>query len=208
MRPWIRVGIAGFLGAVAMFFWASIAHLATPLGSIGVSQISHEDSVLAPMHAALGERSGFYLFPGTKGEGAAAMKTYAAKLATHPSGLLVYHPPGASMMRAGQLAGEFLSELVQALIAATLLAWAAVSGYWLRVSFVTLVGIAAGITTNISYWNWYGFPADYTAAYAGTEIAGYIAAALVIAAVLPRNIPNGLWRVRETEIAVTTGGMT
>lgn len=207
MRPWIRVGIAGLLGAVAMFFWASIAHLATPLGSVGVSEISSEDSVLAPMHAALGERSGLYLFPWSDGQGSEAMKAYEAKLATHPSGLLAYHPPGASAMETGQLVAEFLSELVQSLIAAALLAWAAVAGYWLRVSFVSLIGIAAGLTTNVSYWNWYGFPASYTAAYAGVEIVGYIAAALVIAAVLPRDISNALWRVSETEIRVAVGDM-
>ena len=207
MRPWIRVSIAGLLGAVAMFLWASIAHLATPLGSIGISRIPEGESLLAPMHATLGETPGLYFFPRSEGQSAEAMKAYAAKLATQPSGFILYHPPGASSPVTRQLVAEFASELVQSLIAAALLAWAAIAGYWLRVGFVSLIGVAAGITTNLSYWNWYGFPTNYTTSYTGTEIAGYLAAGLVIAAVLPRNIPNGLWRVRETEITVAIGDM-
>ena len=200
MRPWLRVCIAGFLGGVAMFLWASIAHLATPLASTGIGQIGHETALLREMRTALGDQSGLYLYPQMNGQGDAAMKAYGAKLRTGPSGLLVYHPPGAPMLTSAQLVTEFLGELAQALIAAVLLVWAAIAGYWLRVGFV---GLAAVLTTNLSYWNWYGFPGSYTLAYAGTEWIGYIAAALVIAAVLPRNIPDGLWRVSETELAIS-----
>jgi hypothetical protein len=207
MRPWIRIAIAGVLGGIAMFFWASLAHLATPLASVGISRIPNEQAVLRPMHTAMGETSGLYLFPWMDGQGGDAMKAYEAKLAAQPSGLLIYHPPGASSLEASQLVTEFASELIQSLIAAALLAWAAISGYWLRVGFVSLIGVAAGITTNISYWNWYGFPSDYTAVYGGIEIVGYVAAGLVIAAVLPRNIPNGLWRVTKTEVSVAIGDM-
>lgn len=203
MRPWLRVCTAGFLGAVAMFLWASIAHLATPLASTGIAQIGHETALLKQMQTALGDQAGFYIFPHMRGQGEAARDAYAASLKTSPSGLLIYRPPGSSMRTTPQLATEFLSELAQSVIAAVLLAWAAIAGYWLRVGFVGLVGAAAVLTTNLSYWNWYGFPGDYTLVYAGTEWLGYIAAGLVIAAVLPRNIPDGLWRVSETELAIS-----
>lgn len=40
------------------------------------------------------------------------------------------------------------------------------------------VGFAAAIcaatATNVSYWNWYGFPAPYTTAAIVTEIIGYV----------------------------------
>ena len=34
-----------------------------------------------------------------------------------------------------------------------------------RVAFVLIAGILAAIATNVSYWNWYGFPGVYTASY-------------------------------------------
>jgi len=30
---------------------------------------------------------------------------------------------------------------------------------------VLVTGILAAITTNLSYWNWYGFPGAYTASF-------------------------------------------
>ena len=57
MRPWLRVCIAGFLGGVAMFLWASIAHLATPLASTGIGQIGHETALLKEMRTALGDQT-------------------------------------------------------------------------------------------------------------------------------------------------------
>jgi hypothetical protein len=52
-----------------------------------------------------------------------------------PSGILIYHPAGATPMMAGQL-----------------------------------------------YWNWYGFPATYTAAYMMTGLVGFICVGLAAAA--------------------------
>src|SRR2546423_521099 len=53
-----------------------------------------------------------------------------------------------------------------------------------RAGFITLVGVLAAITTNIPYWNWYGFPTSYTVAYMFIEIIGFLVAGLVAAAVL------------------------
>ena len=43
-----------------------------------------------------------------------------------------------------------------------------------RLGFVLVMGILATIATNVSYWNWYGFPATYTAAYMTTGVVGFI----------------------------------
>ncbi len=49
---------------------------------------------------------------------------------------------------------------------------------------MTIAGILAAISTNISYWNWYGFPGNYTFAYAFTIVVGFAVAGLVTAAML------------------------
>ena len=117
-----------------------------------------------------------------------AMAQVEAKMKVHPSGLLVYHPPGAGGMTAQMLVIEFVKEVIVSLIAAFLLAQTVFAAYAARVGFVALTGLAAGLTTNVSYWNWYGFPTDYTIAYAAIEIIGYIVAGLAIAAVLKRRV--------------------
>ena len=67
-----------------------------------------------------------------------------------------------------------------------LLAQAAIIGYVRRVTFVTAVGVAVGIGTNVSYLIWYGFPGSYTIANIAMTVIGYFAAGLAIAAVLKR----------------------
>jgi hypothetical protein len=54
--------IAGVLGALAMFFWIFIAHMALPLGEAGIRQIGNEGPLLAAMKSTL-QSPGMYMFP-------------------------------------------------------------------------------------------------------------------------------------------------
>lgn len=186
-----RILLAGILGGIAMFVWASLAHMMLPLGQTGIKEIPNEASVLSVMYGTLGEKSGMYIFPGmelganpTREQEHAAMQHYGEKLAGNPSGLLIYHPPGAKALTPGQLATEFVTELLEALIVVFVLAQTRLTSFGSRVGFVTLVGVLAAITTNISYWNWYGFPASYTVAYMTIEIVGYLVIGIVAALIL------------------------
>jgi hypothetical protein len=186
-----RIILAGVLGGIAMFAWSSIAHIVLPLGEIGVSEIPNEAAVLSSMSSTLGTAHGFYLFPGTgtgpnatRAEKQAAMRDYGKKLAANPSGILVYHPPGAAALTGRQLGTEFLTELIEALLAAILLAQTRLASFGSRMGFIVGLGLAAAITTNIPYWNWYGFPASYTAAYMTIEFVDYLVAGLVVAALV------------------------
>jgi len=186
-----RIILAGVLGSIAMFVWSSLAHTVLPLGEVGVSQIPNEAPVLSAMQTSMGQTSGLYFYPGfgvpkdaPREQRNAAMKDYGTKLAANPSGILIYHPPGAKALTPGQLGTEYLTELLECLLVAFLVARAGIAGYGARLGFIVVAGIMAAITTNIPYWNWYGFPTDYTVAYASTEIIGYLVAGLVIARML------------------------
>ncbi len=186
-----RVLIAGLFAGIGMFLWMSIAHMALPLGRIGVSEIPNEAPVLAAMQASLGDHSGLYIFPGmglgpnpTHAEQNNAMAHYQEKLNANPSGLLIYHPAGAKALTPAQLITEFVTELVEAFLASLLLARAALGTYSRRVAFVTTVGIVAVLATNVPYWNWYGFPTDYTIAYMFTQLVGFLVAGLIAGKVL------------------------
>ena len=189
-----RIFLAGLLGGIAMFAWTSVAHLVLPLGTTGVQEIPNEAPVLAAMQASIGQSSGFYFFPGqglgpnpTREQQRAGMKDYQKKLDANPSGILIYHPAGSvQALNPRQLGTEFLTEFLEALLAAFLLAQTRL-GYLGRVGFVLVAGILAAMT-NLPYWNWYGFPTNYTEAYAGTQVVGYLCAGLVAAAIVkPRD---------------------
>jgi hypothetical protein len=195
-----RIVLAGFVGGIAMFIWMSLAHVVLPLGETGVQEMANEPAVLDAMHASLGEKSGLYIFPGvglgpnaSSQQRNAAMQQYDQKLAANPSGLLVYHPPGETGMTARRLVTEFLSELLEAFLAVFLLAQTRLESFGGRFAFVTVAGVLASLGTNVSYWNWYGFPANYTAVYMLTQIVGFMCVGAVAGAMMrkaaPRRIP-------------------
>jgi hypothetical protein len=192
-----RILLAGILGGIAMFLWSSVAHMVLQLGQAGIKEIPNEQPVLSAMQSGLGQTSGIYLFPGTglapdatRQQKNAAMRDYGQKLAANPSGLLIYHPPGAPALTAGQLTTEFLTEFVEALLLAFLLAQTRATTLGSRVGLAIVIALVAAITTNIPYWNWYGFPLSYTVPYAFTQIVGYTIAGIVAASFLRTQAPQ------------------
>jgi hypothetical protein len=172
----MRVLIAGILGGIAMYVWASVAHL-SPLGAVGVKTMPNEAVELTALKMGLGDAGGLYVFPApTAAKGGPT---------TGAAGMLAYSPHARLAMTPGQLGVEFALEIVESLLLAGLAALVA-GGVGARFGAAVLVGVIAAITTNLSYWNWYGFPLDYTAATGFTELIKYVVAGLVIALVLGR----------------------
>ncbi|MEP6809000.1 MAG: hypothetical protein ABI992_02060 [Chthoniobacterales bacterium] len=183
--------MAGVLGAIAMFLWSAVAHMALPLGEAGIREIPNEAAVMSTLQRNLGDTPGLFVFPGTglgpdatKAQKEEAMRKIDQEYATKPSGLLMYNPPGRPFEFGKRLTIEFATELLESLLAVFLLARAGIAGFGARCGFVALLGVLAAVATNISYWNWYGFPNVYTAGYMLIQVVGFLLAGLVIALVL------------------------
>jgi len=168
----MKILLTSILGGIVMFIWTSIAHMTLPLGEAGIREIPNESAVLSAMQTNIGEQTGLYIFPGpgvgkntTREEKNEAMKHMAEKMAADPSGILMYHTPGRPFAIGKWLVIEFGTELLEAILVVFLLAQTRIVSFVGRVGFVLIVGILAAITTNVSYWNWYGFPGSYTASY-------------------------------------------
>jgi hypothetical protein len=188
-----RVFLAGILGGIVMFIWSSIGHDVLGLGEVGVQEIPNEQPVLAALQSSIGDKPGFYFFPGlglgdnpSSDARKQAMQHMNEKMAANPSGILIYHPPGRQFQLGKLLGVEFVTELIAALLAVFLLAQTRISSFAGRVGFVLVTGILVAIMTNVQYWNWYGFPGNYTAAYMLTEVVGFLCAGIVAALVLPK----------------------
>jgi hypothetical protein len=186
-----RIILAGVLGGIAMFIWTSIAHMLLPLGEAGLREIPNEQDVLAVMERNIGEREGLYIFPGfglgpeaTRQQKKDAMKQWVEKYSSTPVGLLMYRPVGRRFAMGRWLGIEFATELVEAILVVFLLAQARLATFGGRVAFVTAAGILAAIATNVSYWNWYGFPRAYTASYMFTQVVGFLCVGIVAGLVL------------------------
>ena len=190
-----RAFLAAILGGIAMFIWSFIAHDLLPLGEMGMREFKNEAAMLDALKTNLGDAGGLYHFPGhtagpnaTRQEKSEAMKRAMEKAASGPSGLLIYHP--SREFTFGKLLGiEFATELLEAILVVFLLTQTKIESFAGRVGFVLLAGILAAITTNIPYWNWYGFPSRYTAAYMSIEIIGFLCVGLIAALVLRNRSP-------------------
>jgi hypothetical protein len=190
-----RAFLAAILGGIAMFIWSFIAHDLLPLGEMGMREFKNEAAMLDALKTNLGDGGGLYHFPGhkaganaTRQEKGEAMKRAMEKAASGPSGMLLYHPTREFTF--GKLLGiEFATELLEAILVVLLLTQTRIESFGGRVGFVLIAGILAAITTNIPYWNWYGFPSSYTAAYMSIEIIGFLCVGLVAALLLRNRSP-------------------
>ena len=192
----MRILLAGILGGIVMFAWTSIAHMALPLGEAGIIEIPNESAVLNSMQSNIGDKAGLYIFPGlglgenaSREEKSQAMKGMQQRIAANPSGILMYHPPGRQFAFGKSLAIEFSTELLETILVIWLLAQARIRSFGGRVGFVLIAGILAALTTNVSYWNWYGFPGVYTASYILIEIVGFVLVGVIAALVLRKRDP-------------------
>jgi len=182
-----RVILAGIVGGIAMFIWSYIAHDVLPLGKAGIKNLPNESATIAGLQAGTGDKRGLYMFGFGLGENATpeeentAMKEMNERFAKSPSGLLVYYPAGRQMNMGRLLGIEFATECLEALLVAFLLSQTVLAGFAGKFGFVFVAGILAAIATNISYWNWYGFPKHYIGAYMLTQVIGFAVVGIVAA---------------------------
>jgi hypothetical protein len=189
----MRILLAGIVAGIVVFVAGAITHMATPLGMVGLESLPREDAVIGVMKQSI-PSSGLYFFHGmeqedatlTKEQKAEAERAWTEKYRQGPNGLLVYQAQGSEPFTPAQLVGEVSTNIIGALIAAFLLSTSAIAGFWGRVQFVTLLGVFASVAIDLSYWNWYRFPIDYTVAQLVDHTIGWFFGGLVLARMVRR----------------------
>src|SRR5207237_7044917 len=180
-----RIFFAGILGGIVMFIWNFVAHDLLPLGEMGVRVMTNEDAVTGALQTNLGDNSGFYIFPSggltpgaTREQKEAAMKKAEEQMAAGAAGVLIYRPKRIFNFPK-RLGIEFVTEVIESLLAVFLLAQTGIRGFGGKVGFIFTAGILAAIVTNIPYANWYGFPKDFTLAQMVMTVVGYLLVGIV-----------------------------
>ena len=178
-----RIITGAVVGAVLVFVWGFVAHTRLPLGDMGISELPDEGAIVAPLRGTVKE-PGFYMFPwvdpdATEEERKAGEQRYEAG----PTGIVIYQPEGRKPMSPAQLGTQFLCNLGAALVAAFLLAGSA-RGYLGRVLSVAALGLFSWLIVDVPHWNWYGFPFEFTQAQVIMHVVGWLAAGIVMAAIV------------------------
>jgi len=186
-----KVLLGGIVGAVIVFLLSAVFHMATKLGEMGIQNLPGEGAIETAMRTSIHE-SGFYFFPGmTGGPGQserptpAQQKEFLDKYKQGPTGILIYHPGGEELNFGKRLVVQFMIGLVAAFLAAWILAMtASATTFSGRVLIITLMALFAGVYMSLPYWNWYGFPTNYTVAYIFTVVVSWLIAGFGMAAVM------------------------
>ena len=187
-----KIVLGGIIGGVIVFIALSIVHMASGLGEVGVKSLPAEGILGPAMHLAIHE-PGFYFFPApdmapgkTKEQKDAAQKQWEEKWRKGPTGILIYSPGGTPFSFGKLLTNQFVICLAAASLIAWLLAMAGggLQSYGSKVLFVAIVGLFAGVFVDLPYWNWYGFPADYTITRIVTDAVCWAIAGLGMAKVM------------------------
>lgn len=193
MKPG-RIVLATIIGALVVFAWGAISHMVLPLGEVGIKSLPAEERLVPVLQAELHGRS-IYFFPGLEtrdangrmlsaDEAQAAMDTWSKKWESGPSGLVVFNPSGSPSM--GPLMGvELAGDAIAALILALVLARTS-CGFASRVLIALGFGVFAWASIEISYWNWYRFPTDYTIAQLADQAIGWLLSGLAMAGLVGR----------------------
>ena len=159
----IRVIVAGIVGGILMFVGGFLVHGVLQIDSMFMKDLPSEAPVLSSIQSTISQR-GWYVFPAREKLMATeeGQKELQEKMKAGPSGIVIYNPKGGVEM-GPQLAIEAVSNIALCVILAAVLA--RVSGSKpTRIALATLLGIAAWLAIDVSYWNWDKFPDNYVIA--------------------------------------------
>ena len=180
-----RILIGGVVAGIVLFFWGFVAHMLLPLGELGLKSLPTDEGLAAAITKDVRE-PGLYFLPGrdmSKPQSQAEMEAYMEKVAKGPYGFMVLYPNGRDPSLAKHLPIEFGTNVACALLAAILVSQLR-PGFLVRVASVTLVGLLASLMTLVPYWNWYGYPTDFTLAQIAENTVGWLLAGIVLAAIV------------------------
>jgi hypothetical protein len=179
----MRVLIAGLLGGVVFFIWGAVAHMALPIGEMGMGVATAEDPVIAALRDNLpGE--GVYVVPGLAPEkmsDEAAVKAYSEKAKNNPNAFIVYQPQGRDGMQMGpQLGTQAFTDIFSAIIVAWVLSVGPLA-FGKRVLASGMLGLFSWLTVSAPWWNWYRFTDAFTLGSLLEQVIGWLVAGAAIA---------------------------
>jgi hypothetical protein len=194
-----KILIGGVIGGLVLFFWGFVSHMLLPLGEMGMQSLRQEEGVAAALKNDVIE-PGLYFLPGrdmSKKPTQEEMQAHMEKVAKGPYAFMVVYPAGRDTSLGKRLPIELGTNVVCALLAAMIVSQLR-PGFFVRVACVTLIGVLASVMSDVPFWNWYGFPTDFTLAQLIEHSVGWLLAGIALAAIVRPSSPKP---VDQTKLA-------
>ena len=184
----VRIILATLVGAVVLQVWGVLAWMVFELHDASIGGLPNAADVTATLQAGEIE-SGFYVYPWSDDaeEWSNPDSEWYAAHRAGPLYQIVYRSEGGEPMDNGTMVRGFLINCAAVLLASFLLSGAAQGGcrvYWQRVGFVLALGLFVGVTAHLNYWNWMGYPLDYTLAFIIDLAIAWTLVGLLLAAII------------------------
>ena len=176
-----KILTAGVVAGLVLFLWEGLAHMVLPLGEAGIRGFDNEPAMLAAVRDNVKE-DGFYFFPNPIMSTPELQKKAEQMMLAGPTGIMIVHPKGDPGMTGTRLALQAVFGILSMILAAIVLSQAAMlKGLGPRVGLVTMLALLPVLRTELPQWNWYGFPATYTAAQLLLHLVGFALGGFVLA---------------------------
>lgn len=96
----------------------------------------------------------------------------AKAIETQPYELMMFTPAGVPMNMGARMGVQAVGDILACLLAAWLFTCALLSltSFVSRVGFVMGLAVFSFLVSEVPYWNWYNFPADFTAFAFGVQV--------------------------------------
>ncbi|PYU69694.1 MAG: hypothetical protein DMG49_12650 [Acidobacteria bacterium] len=176
------------LGGLIAFVWSSVSWEVLPWHEKPILSFQNDEEVSAVIRSHT-VKSGVYILPGgpsmvgmTSEQKKAAEATLMEKMQKGPVMFAALQREGFGSYTQG-----LVIQLLSLMAAALLLTWLVMQttglSYGKRVLFLGVVGLAAGVITELPNWNWWGFSGSYTLVMIADATLTWVIAGLVIAKV-------------------------
>ncbi|MFC2173258.1 hypothetical protein ACFLU6_11595 [Acidobacteriota bacterium] len=178
--------LSTILGALVLFIWSFISHVAIPWYPMTMGNFSNEDAVGFVISKST-VSSGIYVYPGmehrpgmTKEESKTAMERQMEKSKKGPVVFAAVNTKGITSWTP-HLAVSFAINLITALLVSLLLLKAGFATYWSRVFCSVLIGFITFVVVHLQYWNWYSFNNGFTFVSGLDTVVGFFLMGLLVA---------------------------
>lgn len=159
----VRVILAGIVGGIFMFVGGFLTHGVLQIDNMFMKDLPSEAPVVSSIQDTISQR-GWYVFPAREKLMATeeGQKELKEKWSKGPTGIVIYNPKGGQD-EVTLMSIEALSNVALCIILAAVLMRVAGSKPT-RIALATLLGVAAWLAIDVSYWNWDKFPDTYVLA--------------------------------------------
>lgn len=151
--------LGGIVGGLIAFIWSALSWMVFPWHTASLSKFNDQNAVAAAI-VANAPAPGVYALPYPD------QSLDDATMEQQMKGPRFFG--AVNLQGSTEMGGQMAVGLIVQIIAAMLTTWLVLKtrglSYGGRVMFVVVVGVIAGLLTEIPLWNWWGFSTGYMAA--------------------------------------------